>query len=136
MDNLQAAILNYRLKNLKKIIKSRRINVQNYIENLNFNHVKIPLETKDQFNTYHTFVIQVNQRDELKKYLEKNGIGTAIHYPVPIHLQKCSKLLGYKKGDFPITESQSKKIITLPIHQDLKKNDIIRICKLVNKFVK
>ena len=48
---------------------------------------------------------------------------------------KIAKKLGYKKGDFPATENQSKKIITLPIHQDLKKNDIIRICKLVNKFV-
>ncbi len=136
MDNLQAAILNYRLKNLKKIIKSRRINVKTYIENLNFNNVKIPLEKKDQFNTYHTFVIQVNQRDELKKYLEKNGVSTAIHYPVPIHLQKCSRLLGYKKGDFPETEKQSKRILSLPINQFLKKQEIIYISNLINKFYK
>ena len=94
------------------------------------------LETKDQFNTYHTFVIQVNQRDELKKYLEKNGIGTAIHYPVPIHLQKCSKLLGYKKGDFPETEKQSKRILSLPINQFLRKQEIIYISNLINKFYK
>ena len=81
-------------------------------------------------------MIQVKKRNQLKKYLLKKGITTSIHYPIPIHLQPAAKNLGYKKGDFPITESQSKKIITLPIHQDLKKKDIIRICKLVNKFVK
>ncbi len=81
-------------------------------------------------------MIQVKKRNQLKKYLLKKGITTSIHYPIPIHLQPAAKNLGYKKGDFPITESQSKKIITLPIHQDLRKNDIIRICKLVNKFVK
>ena len=109
MDNIQAAILNYRIKNLKKIIKIRRSNVKIYMENLITDKVFFPKELDDQFNTYHTFVIQVDERDKLKKYLEKKGIGSAIHYPIPIHLQKCSKNLGYKIGDFPIAEKQSKK---------------------------
>lgn len=136
MDNIQAAILNFRLKNLKKIIQLRRSNVKTYIENLNLKYVSIPFEKKNEFNTYHTFVIQVNQRDGLKKYLEKHGVGSAIHYPVPIHLQKCSKLLGYKKGDFPETEKQSKRILSLPVNQFLKKNEIIYITNLINKFYK
>ena len=94
------------------------------------------LEEKNEYNSYHTFVIQVNNRDKLSKYLLDKGISTSIHYPIPIHLQPAAKKLGYKKGDFPIAESQSKKIITLPIHQDLKKKEIIKICEFVNKFVK
>ena len=135
MDNLQAAILNFKLKSLNKVILQRRKNFEIYKKNLS-DKVFFPAEKKKEYNTYHTFVIQVKKRNHLKKYLLKKGITTSIHYPIPIHLQPAAKNLGYKKGDFPITESQSKKIITLPIHQDLKKNDIIRICKLVNKFVK
>ena len=134
MDNLHAAILNFKLKNLNNVISIRRSNFAVYKKNLS-KKVYFPTESKHEFNTYHTFVIQVENRDELKKYLLKNKIMTSIHYPVPIHLQPASKRLGYKKGDFPMTEYQSKKILTLPIHQDLKRNDILRVCKIINKFV-
>ena len=77
----------------------------------------------------------MNDRNNLRNFLLKNKIITSIHYPVPIHLQPAAKRLGYKKGDFPVAEIQSRKILTLPIHQDLKKSDIIRVCKLINKFV-
>jgi len=135
MDNLQAAILNFKLSSLNKIILQRRKNFQIYKDNLS-NKIFFPLEKKIEFNSYHTFVIQVNKRDALKKYLSKKGVDTSIHYPIPIHMQPAAKKLGYKKGDFPITEKQSKKIISLPIHQNLKGNEIIRICWLINKFVK
>ena len=134
MDNLQAAILNFRLKNLNYIIKKRRANVQIYLDNLDLNKVFVPKENKNEFNTYHTFVVQVDKRDKLKKYLEKNGVGSAIHYPIPIHLQTCSKKMGYKKGSFISTESQSKKILSLPINQFLEKKQIVYISNLINKF--
>ena len=134
MDNLQAGVLNFRLKNLQKVINLRRKNVDLYLKNLNLNKVYFPIETKNEFNTYHTFVIQVSKRDKLKKYLKKNVVETTIHYPVPIHLQNASRFLGYKKGSFPITEKQSSQILTLPINQYLKKSEIIYICKLINKF--
>ncbi len=135
MDNLQAAILNFKLKNLNNVIFKRRNNYKIY-KRLLSKKVFFPIEKKNEFNTYHTFVVQVDKRNELKKYLLKKKIATSIHYPIPIHLQPASDKLGYKLGDFPVTEAQSNKIITLPIHQDLKKKDIIRICKMVNNFVK
>ena len=134
MDNLQAGVLNFRLKNLTKVTSIRRKNVDLYLKNLNLDKVFFPIEKKEEFNTYHTFVIQVDKRDELKKHLKKNGVDTAIHYPMPIHLQTASMFLGYKKGSFPETEKQSKKILTLPINQYLKKNEIFYICKLINNF--
>ena len=136
MDNIQAAILNYRLLNLKNIIEKRRKNVNLYLKYLNLKKIDFPLEKDYEFNTYHTFVIQVNNRDNLKNYLNTRKIETAIHYPTPIHLQSASKFLNYKRGSFPETESQSKKILTLPIHQDLKKKDIFRIAKSINEFLK
>ena len=97
MDNLQAAILNYRFKNLNKIISKRRINAKLYTQLLNDKYVYIPNETKYEFNTYHTFVVQVDKRDKLIQYLKNKKIETSIHYPVQIHLQPCSKKFGYKK---------------------------------------
>ena len=134
MDHLQAAVLNFRLNNLKKVINLRRKNADIYLENLNLEKIYFPIEKKDEFNTYHTFVIQVDDRDKLKKYLKKKGVETAIHYPMPIHLQTASKFLGYKKGSFPETEKQSKHILTLPINQYLTKNEILYICKTINNF--
>ncbi len=134
MDNMQAAILNFRLKNLKNIINKRRKNVDFYLDNLNLNRVYFPMEKQSEYNSYHTFVVQVEKRNQLREFLKKRGIETSIHYPVPIHLQAASKYLGYKKGDFLETESQSKKILTLPINQFLSKKEIIYICKMINYF--
>ena len=134
MDNLQASILNFRLKNLRNLVKIRRKNVDLYLENLNLKKIYFPKEKKQEFNTYHTFVIQVEKRDKLKKFLKLKGIDTAIHYPIPIHLQIASKSLGYSKGSFPITEKQSKKILSLPINQYMTKSEILYICKQINFF--
>jgi dTDP-4-amino-4,6-dideoxygalactose transaminase len=134
MDNLKAAILNFRIRNLNKIISTRRKNAQLYKNFIKTNHVYIPEEKKNEFNTYHTFVIQVPKRDILKEYLKKNGIETSIHYPIPIHLQPASKKLGFKKGDFPKTEMQAKKILTLPINQHLTLKQIKFISKKINNF--
>jgi dTDP-4-amino-4,6-dideoxygalactose transaminase len=134
MDNLQAAILNFRLKNLKNIIVKRRRNADLYFKYLNKNNIYFVEENNKEFNTYHTFVIQVNNRDKLRDYLLKKGIHTAIHYPIPIHLQPAAKKLNYKKGDFKRTEEQARRILTLPINQSLKKEKIIFIAKAVNSF--
>ena len=134
MDNLQAAILSYRLNSLEEIILKRRNNFDIYKKNLNRDIIFFPDEKKNEYNTYHTFVVQVPKRNKLKSFLNKKGVQTAIHYPVPIHLQPAAKKLGYKYGDFPVTEKQSKRIITLPINQYLRKSEIIYISKLINKF--
>jgi len=136
MDNIQAAVLNYRLKNLKKTITLRRKNSELYRKYLDKKHVFIPEEKKYQYNTYHTFVIQVEKRDKLKKFLQKNNIFTAIHYPIPIHLQPAAKYLDYKKGSFLNTEKQAKKILTLPINQFLKHSEIKFISEKINFFYK
>ncbi len=134
MDNIQAAILNYKLKNLKKVISIRRKNVQLYLKYLNKKNFYFPKEKRLEFNTYHTFVLQFKKRNLLRKYLKKKGIGTAIHYPTPIHLQPAAKYLGYKKKSLPMTETQAKSILTLPIHQHLKSNEIKYISNHINKF--
>ena len=134
MDVLQAAILNYRLSNLNTVILKRRKNAEFYIKNLDRKKYLVVDEKDYQFNTYHTFVIQTEKRDRLIKYLKEKGIGSAIHYPIPIHLQPASKYLNYKKGDFTVTENQAKKIITIPIHENLRQKDLDYILNNLNNF--
>ena len=73
-------------------------------------------------------------RDNLKKYLIKNKIEVKIHYPIPLHLQKPAKLIGYKKGNFPQAEHQSKKLLTLPVHQYLSKSQLRYMVKKIKEF--
>ena len=136
MDNFQAGILNFKLKKLKEVIFKRRRNAKFYFDNLDTSFYKLPFENRGEFNTYHTFVIQTERRDELKNYLQKKGIGTAIHYPIPIHLQPAAKYLKYKKGNFPNTERLAKNILTIPIHQNLKKTELNWVAYQLNKFAK
>ena len=134
MDALQAAILSYRLDHLDKVIATRRSNAFLYRSILNQEFVYMPPEDSNYFNTYHTFVIQVDDREKLISFLNENGIQTAIHYPVPIHLQPAAAKLGYKVGDFQMTETQAKRILTLPINQFLDHQQIERIALKVNEF--
>jgi len=134
LDNLQAAILNFRLKNLKYIIKKRRKNAQIYLKGISRDKIFISDEKKEEFNTYHLFIIQTSLRDKLKKFLGKNKVYTGIHYPIPIHLQPAAKFLKHKKGDFPVAERQAKEILSLPVNQSLLEKDLKRIIGLINYF--
>ena len=90
MDTLQAVILNYHLDNLDNVIAKRRENASIYFETLNNKYVFFNKPRDYSFDTFHTFVIQVNERDALKNFLESKGVGTSIHYPIPIHLQPAA----------------------------------------------
>ena len=134
MDVVQSCILNFRLKDLNKTILKRRENADFYMKNLDRDFYQIIDEKRYEYNTYHTFVVQTPKRSKLINFLKKKGIGTAIHYPTPIHLQPASKFLNYKKGDFPMTEGQSKKILTIPVHQNLTQKEIKDVVLNMNKF--
>ncbi len=134
MDTLQAAILRYKLEVLPGVIERRRSYAALYREYLDPEHVFMAPERDVEFNTYHTFVIQVDRRDELKAYLAEKQIGSAIHYPLPIHLQPAAHHLGHKAGDFPVVERQAGRILSLPVHQTLGENDLRRVAAAVNGF--
>ena len=123
------------MTNLKYIISARRKNAEFYLKNLNRARYFFKNEKPYEFNTYHTFVIQTKDRDKVANYLKKNNIGTAIHYPIPLHLQPAAKYLGYKKGDFPKTEKQSKEILTIPIHQYLTKKELRKVDRYIQKLI-
>ncbi len=134
LDSLQAAFLRNRLTRIDSIIKRRRTNAALYQKLLLNTPVFCPPCLKEEFNTFHTFVVQVERRDELKKFLLDRGIETSIHYPTPIHLQPVASYLGYSKGDFPETERQASNILSLPINQYLKKTDIEYVSLAIKEF--
>ena len=134
MDVLQAAILEFRLSKLSEVIEKRRKNAALYYQHINTKYFYIPPERDEEFNTYHTFIIQCDDRDKLRTYLLEHGIETFSHYPIPIHLQRAAVALGYQRGDFPISETQSNRILSLPIHQYLREDQMTYICKILNNF--
>ena len=136
MDTLQAAILQSRLGSLLAIIERRRKNADLYRELLNQDIVELPHCRECEFNTFHLFVIQVDERNALMEFLTKRGIETNIHYPVPIHLQPAAAALGYKLGDLPVAERQADRILSLPIHQFLGEDDVIYVSETINRFYK
>jgi dTDP-4-amino-4,6-dideoxygalactose transaminase len=134
MDVLQAAILDYRLDKLPDVIAKRRENAALYQRLIKHEKVFVPPCRQDEFNTFHTFVIQVDRRDDLQHHLRSIGIKTAIHYPVPIHLQPAAASLGYRKGDFPAAERQAERILTLPVNQYMRAKDVEAVAGEVLAF--
>ncbi|MBM3309377.1 MAG: DegT/DnrJ/EryC1/StrS family aminotransferase, partial [Candidatus Altiarchaeales archaeon] len=133
LDAIQAAILNVKLKYLDKWTEKRRKNAQYYIKKLR-GLVELPLEKTFEKCVYHTFVIQTYNRDGLKTFLENKGIETKIHYPIPIHLQQAAKDLGCKKGNFPETERQLDRMLSLPIYAELPKEMQEEVVKRIREF--
>ena len=133
LDALQAAIANVKLKYLDEWIIKRRENAKYYQERLN-HVVTVPMDEPEEFAVYHTFVIQCDKRNELQEYLKEKGIGTAIHYPIPIHLQEAAKGLGYKRGDFPEAEKQAGRILSLPVYPELSKEQVEYVAGTIKEF--
>ncbi len=137
MDNFQAGILNLRLKKLKSIIAKRRSNAKLYFQNLKkIKEIKLPYEEKNQFNSFHTFIILAKKRDKLKNYLEKKKISTAIHYPKLIFDQKAytSKFKKINPKYYPKSKYYVSNILTLPINEFITKNEIKKISNEIINF--
>ncbi len=136
LDNLQAAILNFRIKKYNNYINLRRRNAKIYNSILDKSFVILPEENKKEFNTYHTYIVQVPNRTKLIKYLKFNKIDTYVHYPIPAHMQKYYKKNFKNLMPLPNTEKQSKTILSLPINHSLNQNKIEFVAKKINYFFK
>ncbi|MBP0019366.1 MAG: DegT/DnrJ/EryC1/StrS family aminotransferase [Cyanobacteria bacterium SBLK] len=135
LDTLQAAILLTKLPYLPQWTQQRRENARYYQTHLaDIPQLQIPNEGEGEKSVYHTFVIQAEKRDELREFLHDRGIGSAIHYPVPIHLAPVARELGYQKGSFPVAEEQAKRILSLPIYHNLTNQQLERICQNLRSF--
>jgi len=119
MEGLQGAILRVKLKYLDAWIEARRRHAQRYNDLLVDAGVQTPQESTDTRHVYHAYAIRIAGRDELQTALHKGQVGTAIHYPLGLHMQPAYSDLGYREGQFPVTESIAKQILSLPIYAEL-----------------
>ena len=107
-----------------------------YHELLGDTPLQLPLEAEGVESVYHLYVVRHPRRDDLKKHLEANKVGCALHYPVPLHLQKCYAMLGYKAGDFPVAEKAAHQCLSLPIYPEMTDAQIERVAAVVKDFFK
>lgn len=134
LDELQAVVLRAKLPHLEDWNNQRRQHAQKYVELLKGTPAITPVELNGNRHVYHMFVIQTPRRDELQNHLKEKGVGTGIHYPVPIHLQKSMSFLGYKPGDLPVTEAVVEKILSLPMFAELTDMQIEEVCEAIKGF--
>ncbi|MDX2080953.1 MAG: DegT/DnrJ/EryC1/StrS family aminotransferase [Terrimicrobiaceae bacterium] len=141
LDAIQAAVLHAKLPFLAGWNASRRRNAaiyRNGFDSAGLHGLVTPPPAPDpgleNSHIYHQFVVRAEDRDGLFAYLQQNGIGCAIYYPVPLHLQECFASLGYKAGDFPISEAASRESLALPIFPELREEEIAEVVETIARF--
>ncbi len=136
LDTMKAAILLVKLKRLDEFTRRRRHNAAQYDRLLAGSGVTTPKVAETSEHVYHQYSILTDRRDELAGYLRDRGIGSAVYYPVPLHLQKCFAHLGCKPGSLPVTELAAARILSIPCHPILSDEDVAYVAVSVNEFCK
>jgi len=135
MDGLQGAVLDVKLKYLQEWT-SKRIEIalcyQNSLDEIE--QLQLPYIREDSTASFHLYVAHTEKRNELMNHLNEKGIATGLHYPIPIHLQKAYKHLGYKKGDFPFAEKNAEQCLSLPIYPELSEDQVNFVCKNILEY--
>lgn len=137
LDALQASILSIKLNFIKKEIKEREEIYNQYVKNLgNIKEIEFPKIYKKASPVWYVLNVKCKYRDKLREFLKEKGIGTNIYYPKALHLQECFIELGYKKGDFPITEKLCNSLLALPVFIGMSSNMIEYVCNCIKQFYK
>lgn len=134
LDEIQAALLRVKLKYLKELNKERQNIADEYLRKIKNNNLILPKIRNGADHVYHQFVIRTENRDRFFAYLKDNGIEVAIHYPIPPHLAECYKPMGYKVGDFPITEKFANEVLSMPIYNGMSKKEIEYVIQVCNMY--
>lgn len=137
LDTLQAAVLKVKLKYLDGWNKKRRENAEYFSQRLeDIAPIKTPFVPSYTTHIYHQYVLRINTSSEkLIAHLRNKGIDARVYYPVPLHLQKCFKYLGYHRGDFPESEKASKQTLAIPVYPDLAKEEMDYIAASIKEYL-
>ncbi|HZP95061.1 MAG TPA: DegT/DnrJ/EryC1/StrS family aminotransferase [Candidatus Limnocylindria bacterium] len=138
LDEIQAAILRVKLRRLDEWNARRRAIAKRYGELLRDSGVVTPQMPSGERHVYYAYAIRVpnGRRDALRAFLSERGIGTQIHYPVPIHLQEAAQFLGYRKGDLPVTERVCDEILSIPIYAEMTDAMVERVASSIAEFMR
>lgn len=134
MEGFQGAVLGVKLKHLPDWTRKRRTIAHTYHDLLADTPLQLPREAPQAESVYHLYVTRHPRRDDLRKHLEANEVGCALHYPVPLHLQKCYAHLGHKPGAFPVAEKAARECLSLPIYPDLTDKQVQRVADVIKDF--
>lgn len=138
LDAIQAAILRVRLRHLEEWNEERRIVADRYMTFLGekglLDKITPPVEQPGNRHVYHQYVVRAQRRDELMQFLADRGIVTRVYYPLALHLQPCFSYLGYREGDFPVSEALTKEVLALPIFPELLPEEQARIVDEIAAF--
>ncbi|MCS7337644.1 MAG: DegT/DnrJ/EryC1/StrS family aminotransferase [Verrucomicrobiae bacterium] len=134
MEAIQAAVLRVKLKHLAAWNAARQRVAQRYTELLADTPLRLPRQVPGTECAWHLYVVRHPRRDELRQHLESRGIGCALHYPLPLHLQKAYAQLGYKPGDFPVAEKAARECLCLPMYPELTDEQIERVAQVIKEF--
>lgn len=134
MEGIQGAVLAIKLKHLEHWTQERRRVARRYTELLADTPLQLPRQADFAESVWHLYVVRHPRRDELKKHLDANAIGCALHYPLPLHLQKCYASLGYHAGDLPVAERAGRECLSLPIYPELTDDQIHRVVAGIKDF--
>ena len=136
MDEIQAAILGVGLQYLEEGNQRRTQIAQRYLDEISNSAVILPQVRTGCTHVYHIFAERARKREMLKRHMEACGVQTQVHYPIPPHLSPCYAELGYKRGDFPITEMYADEEISLPIYVGMTDEEVSMVIEAVNSFEK
>jgi Predicted pyridoxal phosphate-dependent enzyme apparently involved in regulation of cell wall biogenesis len=134
LDEIQAGFLRVKLKYIDTMTKERIKIAERYLSEIVNPKIKLPGVAKESTHVWHQFVIEVEERERFRSYLRDNGVSTDVHYPTPPYLSGAYKRLGYKKGDFPITETIIERIVSIPIHNGITEQEIDTVIKVMNSY--
>jgi dTDP-4-amino-4,6-dideoxygalactose transaminase len=136
MDGIQAAVLSIKLRHLEGANLLRREHASQYNKALaGVDEVATPIEANYAQHVYHVYAIRVQERDEVRRRLEEKGIGSAVHYPIPIHLQEACRNFGYTAGAFPVAENLAEEFLSLPMFPELTEEQIEYVAGCVSETV-
>lgn len=134
LDELQAGLLRVKLTHMQELTEEREELANTYLSKIRNDKITLPCIRENCSHVWHQFVIRCEQRDELMQYLEQNGIGSIIHYPIPPHLSEAYGYLGFSKGDYPITEKYADTILSLPMYNGMTTEEIEKVIQVLNRF--
>jgi dTDP-4-amino-4,6-dideoxygalactose transaminase len=135
LDELQAAILRVKLRRVDAWNEARRRNAQRYTSALQgIKGLITPQEPGECTHVYHQYTVRTDRRDQLRASLQAHGVATALYYPIPLHLQKALGYLGYAEGDFPESEQASREVLSLPIHAELRPEQLDDVIEFIREF--
>jgi len=134
MEGFQGATLHAKLPYLDGWTAARRKIADRYHAALEDTPLRLPIDQADCHSAWHLYVVRHPDRDKLREHLEKRGIGTGLHYPLPLHLQACYRHLGYQPGAFPVAERAASECLSLPIYPELRDDQIDQVVAAIRDY--